>query len=279
MRSTLSWPLAVLRRKQYSTLCSIYRNGDNMPQAELTPVDKERYKCQMLIDGFGEACQLKLAGSTIGVVGLGGLGSAACQYLAAAGVGKIIIADRGSLEIEDLGRQVLHWELDVTELRTKVESAAWKLRRLNSRVQTVKVPEEIDDRNVDAYFGDAEVMLDCTNDEAAHSVLNRFCVSRRVPLVFAAVNQFSGELTTVIPGETPCINCLSLEHRLEKGSGSVIAAAAGIFGILQAVETVKLLTGYGSPLVSQLLLGDAACNAWETIDVRRRKDCEVCGHL
>ncbi|MDD1769478.1 MAG: HesA/MoeB/ThiF family protein [Methanomassiliicoccales archaeon] len=242
-------------------------------------MDRERYKCQMLIDGFGEDAQARLSKSTVGVVGLGGLGSAACQYLAVAGVGKIIIADRQSLEVADLGRQVLHWELDVTELRTKVESAAWKLRRLNSRVETVKVLETIDDHNVGLFYDGAEVMLDCTNDDISHAVLNRFCVSKRLPLVFAAVNRFSGMLTTVVPGKSPCLSCLSSELRSGAPSTSVIAAAGGVFGTLQAIEAVKLLTGYGAPLVSRLLSGDTGCNAWNLVEVTRRKDCDVCGRL
>jgi molybdopterin/thiamine biosynthesis adenylyltransferase len=250
-----------------------------MPQSELTPVDRERYKCQMLIEGFGEAAQIKLAKSTVGVVGLGGLGSSACQYLAAAGVAKIIIADRQTLEIADLGRQVLHWELDVTAFRAKVESAAWKMRRLNSKVETIKVAEAIDDKNVDSFFHDANIVLDCTNDNLAHATLNHYCVSKRVPLVFAAVNRFSGKMTVVMPGESPCVNCLSSELRPDGDSTQVIAAAAGVFGALQAIEAIKLLTGHGTPLISKLLVGDMGCNSWETIDVSRRRDCQVCGKL
>jgi len=250
-----------------------------MQQDELTSVDRERYRCQMLIEGFGEDAQRKLAGSVIGVVGLGGLGSSACQYLAIAGAGRLIIADKEGLEVDDLGRQVLHWELDVAELRTKVDSAAWKLRRLNSRVQTTKVPEEINASNVDSFFHDAQVLLDCTNDQDSHSMLNRYCVSRRIPLVFASVDRFSGVVTTVVPGVSPCLNCISSELISRDPAPHLIAAAAGVFGALQAIETVKLSTGYGQPLIGRLLRGDASCNAWTMLDVSRNEMCEVCGSL
>lgn len=250
---------------------------DIMPQSDLTLLERERYRCQMGMEGFGEEAQLKLRGSTVGVVGLGGLGSVACQYLAAAGVGRLIIADPRTLEASDLGRQIMHWELDVRGVRTKAESLSWKLKRLNSRVKVEKVEEAVRGDNAGALLREADALLDCTNDKEGHRALNGFAVAQGVPLVVGAVHGSLGRLMVVVPGRTACLLCATPGLGPGPGGEEVMATAAGAIGALQANEAIKLLAGYGAPLAGRLLTMDLACNRYQLSEVSRGEGCELCG--
>ncbi|MEM2943861.1 MAG: ThiF family adenylyltransferase [Methanomassiliicoccales archaeon] len=239
----------------------------------------ERYSRQIMIEGFGEDGQRKLAEATIGIMGQGGLGSPVSTYLAAAGVGRLILVDYQIPDISNLNRQVLHWEEDVEKRTPKVQSAAWKLTRLNSSIEVIPKMVKVTDENIDSVFEGADLIIDCLDDFTPRYMLNDYCIRKKMPLIHGAVEGFHGQITTIIPGETPCLRCLFPKPPPKKGIFPIIGVTAGIFGILEAAEAIKLITHLGEPLKSKLLIGDLLYQYWEAIEVCRTDKCPVCSHL
>ncbi len=232
-----------------------------------------------MLPSFGTKGQKKLENATVGVLGVGGLGCPASLYLAAAGVGKIILVDCQAPEISNLNRQVLHWERDVSDRTQKSISAASKLKKFNSSIEiesrTVLVTEE----SIADVFPDVNVVLDCLDDFDPRYVLNDFCVSQSVPFVHGAVEGFHGQITTIVPGMTPCLKCIFPRTPPRKDVFPILGATAGVFGTMQASEAIKLITGVGQPLTSKLLVGDLLYQEWDTIALSRVDGCPVCRHL
>jgi molybdopterin/thiamine biosynthesis adenylyltransferase len=244
-------------------------------KTSLTPRDKERYRRNISVEGFGEKGQLKLSRSTVGIVGLGGLGSPAAMYLAAAGVGGLILADDQAAELSNLNRQLLHWENDVTASKSKVESASWKLMEMRSDLRIEGREDRVIPTNVADLMKDADVVLDCTDNFDVRMALNSFCVEADVPFVHAAVEGMYGQLTTVVPGKSPCLRCLFTSNPPRK-EVPVLGPTAGVLGALQAMEAIKLITKVGDPLTGKLLVIDLRCNSYEIVVVDRDEKCPVC---
>jgi len=241
----------------------------------LTENDRERYRRSISVDGFGEKGQQKLMRSTVGIVGVGGLGSPAAMYLAAAGVGGLLLADDQTAELSNLNRQVLHWENDVKAQKSKVESASWKLREMRSDLRIDAVEEKIGPANIAELMEKADVILDCTDNFDVRMALNTFCVDADVPFVHAAVEGMFGQLTTVVPGKSPCLKCLFTTNPPRK-EVPVLGPTAGVLGTLQAMEAIKVLTKVGDPLTGKLLVIDLRCNSYEIVPVERDEKCPVC---
>ena len=250
-----------------------------MEREDLSLRDRDRYRRQLIIEGFGEGSQLKLKQATVGVLGVGGLGSPATMYLAAAGVGRILLVDDQIPEMSNLNRQILHWLRDVSASRLKVESASWKIKEMNEEVQVLERCERVTIESISSVLGEADVILDCTDNFETRYALNSFCVERRKPFVHAGVEGMFGQITTIVPGETPCLKCLFPNPPPKKGELPILGAAAGVFGSMQTAEAIKLITGVGEPLKGQMLLGDLRTNVWERIEVKRKESCPVCSHL
>jgi molybdopterin-synthase adenylyltransferase len=239
--------------------------------------DRCRYLRQMAIEGFGESAQSSLKESTVTVMGVGGLGSPASMYLAAAGVGRMILVDFQSPELSNLNRQVLHWEEDVKNGTMKADSAANKIRKMNSDIEIVPKVAKIGVDDLCEVVEDTDVIVDCLDNFDARRLLNLHCVKERVPMVHAAVEGFSGQLTVVVPGRTPCLECLFPYPLAKKPLIPIIGFTAGVFGCMEAAEAVKLITGIGEPLVGRMLAGDLSNNYWDIIEVERNDRCPVCG--
>jgi len=248
-----------------------------MSTARLSAKEREKYSRQMVMEGFGEKAQLKLKGATVGILGVGGLGSPASMYLAAAGTGHLILADDQKVERSNLNRQLLHWEQDAESSRYKVESAAEKLKGLNSDLMLTLRTERIHKNNIALLLDDADIMLDCTDNFETRMVLNAFCVSTKKPFVHAGVEGMAGQITTIVPGRSPCLRCLFPRLPPQKTSIPILGAAAGVFGSMQAVEAMKLITGVGQPLIGRMLVADLGCNSWDVIEIEPDPDCPVCG--
>ncbi len=170
----------------------------------LSERERERYARQLPI--LGEEGQEILRLSSVCVAGAGGLGCPVALYLAAAGVGHIRIVDPDRVDRSNLNRQILHAEPDIS--RFKVESAAEKLRRLNPDIRIEPMPVAIDEGNADQLTGGMHLLLDALDSYSARYLLNRIAHERDIPLVHAAVSGFHGQITTIIPGETPCLRCI-----------------------------------------------------------------------
>ncbi|MEM1509836.1 MAG: HesA/MoeB/ThiF family protein [Thermofilaceae archaeon] len=231
----------------------------------------QRYARQ--ISFWGLESQEKLASSTVLVAGLGGLGSAVTLYLVAAGVGRLILVDSDSVSLSDLNRQVLHWTRDIG--RMKVDSAAEKLHELNPGVEIERMKASFKPTSkMRELVRASAVVVDCLDNWKSRLALNEVCVKLGKSLVHASIEGMQGHLTVVAPG-TPCLKCI-FKNPPDKASVPVIAPIAGILGAAEALETLKLITGYGKPLTGKLLVYDGFSNTVEVFEAEKRFNCPVC---
>jgi len=240
----------------------------------LSERELERYDRQIMIPGIGVEGQERLKSTTVAVVGVGGLGCPASLYLAAAGFGRIILIDEGRFELSNLNRQIHGWQRDIGRL--KVEAAKEKLTALNPDVevetQTIKLTEE----NVDEALGEADIVVDGLDNWRARFLVNEHCVQHRKPFIHAGVRGLYGQMTTIKPGEGPCLRCILPQNPPEAERFPVLGATPALFAALQVIEAVKLVTGLGKPLVGRLLLINGEEMRFEIIEVKRNPNCPIC---
>lgn len=242
----------------------------------LTQDEAERYARQMLLDGWGEPGQLSLKSSTVFIAGAGGLGSPVAIYLAVAGVGHIRICDSDVLELTNLNRQVLHDHTRVGD--NKALSAQQTLALVNPNVEVTPIVDRIDENSVDALVGEADIILDCLDNFQTRYVINRCAIRKKVPLVHGSIWGMEGRLSVFQVPATPCLQCLVPEPP-PKGLFPVVGATPGVIGTLQALETLKHLTGVGSNLKGELLVWDGTRMKFSTFRIRQDPDCPACGTL
>jgi molybdopterin/thiamine biosynthesis adenylyltransferase len=221
---------------------------------------------------IGTEGQERLQAATVLVAGAGGLGSPVLLYLAAAGVGRLIIADCDAVEETNLNRQVLHWERDVG--RRKVRSAEEKLRAFDPAVEVVAVDERITEDNAGRIAADARIIIDCLDNFAARFALNDAALDRGIPFVHGAVRGFHGQVTTMVPGQTACMRCLYASVP-PAAPVPVLGTTAGVVGMIQANEAIKYLAGTGGLLCDRLLIWDGARSLAEEMHIARDPGC-VC---
>jgi adenylyltransferase/sulfurtransferase len=238
----------------------------------LSGTESERYLRQIPL--IGEEGQEKLRGAKILIVGAGGLGTPAALYLAAAGVGQIRIIDPDRVDRTNLNRQILHTEKDIG--RPKVHSAAEKLRALNPEVEIEPIEDALREENSDPLVRGMDLLLDALDNFQARYILNRAAVSCGIPLIHAAVNGLSGQMTTVIPGKTPCLECI-FPHPPPAARPPVLGITAGMLGLLQAGEALRLLLSQNAVAANRLLVWDGREASLEYIPMDRDPCCRVCG--
>jgi adenylyltransferase/sulfurtransferase len=241
----------------------------------LTSKESLRYSRQIAIPGFGKKGQLKLKRAHVFVAGLGGLGSPASVYLVAAGVGHLTIIDEQRVDMTNLNRQILHWELDVG--RSKAASAVEKLYGMNPNVKVDSKLQKITSKNVDGLIEGADVIVDGTDNYPTRYLLNEACVRNRIPFVHGAVEGMVGQMMTIVPGKGPCLRCLVPQKPPKKPLFPVLGATPGVIGCLQAMETIKLITGIGEPLVGRLLIFNGDDMTFSEIKIKQNPRCPVCG--
>jgi len=245
----------------------------------------ERYDRHLRLAGVGLEGQRRLAGSSVLLLGAGGLGSPAALYLAAAGVGRLRIVDDDVVERSNLQRQVLHAESAIG--RPKVESARERLLALNPGIRVEAVRERLRAANVEALLAGVDVVLDGSDNFATRYLLNAACVRLGLPLVHAAVERFHGQASVFVraaPGgpKAPCYRCLHPEPpgadaAPDCAEAGVLGVLPGLLGLLQATETLKLLLGLGEPLAGRLLLVDALGLRFREVALAADPDCTTCG--
>lgn len=229
------------------------------PQALETKL-KRKYIRQIILKEIGEQGQLKLSESKVAVIGAGGLGSPCLLYLAAAGVGNLRVIDFDSVEISNLHRQILHGEERV--LSNKAKSAQLTLNRLNSDVEVVPIAERLSSSNVDRLIGNADLVIDGSDNFETRYVVNDFCVQKKIPLLFAGIFKFEGQLTYFDGKSGPCLRCLYPQEAPPELAPScqdagVLGAFVGSVGCLQAMEAIKFLAnGHPSLKAGELLVFD-----------------------
>jgi len=241
----------------------------------LSPFEFERYDRQIRISGFGVEGQIKLKNSRVAVVGIGGLGCAAATYLVAAGVGKIILIDKEKFELSNLNRQILGYQQDLGRL--KVEVAKAKLEAFNPEVEIEAVPIELSEENVEDVIDDVDVVVDCLDNWETRFLINDYCVLKDIPLVHAAVSELYGQITTIIPKKSPCLKCIFYKIPTTQAEAiPILGAVPAALASLEVVETIKLLTGIGEPLIGRMLFLDFRRMIFDTIQLSKRSDCPTC---
>ncbi len=255
----------------------------DMPRV-LTLAERERYGRHLTIPEVGERGQARLLNSTVLMVGAGGLGSPAAFYLAAAGVGKMILIDDDVVDRSNLQRQILHTDDRVGT--SKVESARATLTALNPAIEVVTHATRLTSANVDELFAGVDVVVDGSDNFATRYLVNDACVKLGIPNVHGSIFRFDGQVSVFWPsyGERrgPCYRCLFPEPPPADMAPScaeagVLGVLPGIIGTLEAIETVKILLGIGDPLVGRLLVYDALRQRFTELKVEHNPECPRCG--
>lgn len=241
-----------------------------------------RYSRQILLGDFDIAGQERLLAARVLVVGLGGLGCPAALYLAAAGVGELLLADDDAVEISNLQRQIAHGDADIGS--NKARSAAASVAALNPATRVEVIERRLTEADLPALLARVDLVLDATDNYATRFALNRGCIAAGLPLVSAAAVRSEAQLAVFDPHRGgPCYRCLYTpgddDTALNCAESGVLAPLVGVVGSMQAFEALKILSGFGEPLRGALLVMDFA-----TVDIRRltlnaRSDCPDCSHI
>ncbi|MEW5792161.1 MAG: HesA/MoeB/ThiF family protein [Pseudomonadota bacterium] len=241
-----------------------------------------RYSRQILLPGIDVAGQERLLASRVLILGLGGLGSPVAQYLAAAGIGELWLADGDRVDWSNLQRQIVHDEAHVG--MNKAESAALRLRALNPAVRLRLLPTFADADTLPAWVAAVDLVLDCTDNFASRFAVNAACRAAGKPLISAAAIRFEGQVYTFDPrlADSPCYACLYPPHLADSGEDTcsrsgILGPMVGLLGSLQALEAVKLLAGLGSALAGQVLMVDGLTQEWRRMRLPKDPACAVCG--
>jgi molybdopterin/thiamine biosynthesis adenylyltransferase len=245
---------------------------------EQTVFEKGFYSRQTILKELGDAGQQKLAKSKVAIVGLGGLGTVSSLYLALAGVGKIRLIDQDTIETHNLHRQILY---NIDDLHyPKTEVAAKRLEKQNPLVNVEAIPENVNASNVERLLRDVDCVVDGLDNMVTRYLVNRACVKLNIPYVFGAAIGIEGNMSVFAPPETGCLDCLlpnlSDSDMLTCNTRGVLGATTGIIGALEAMETIKLLTGMGSTLKNKLLVCDFSDMDFTTIDISKNTQCPIC---
>jgi molybdopterin/thiamine biosynthesis adenylyltransferase/rhodanese-related sulfurtransferase len=275
----------------YTRLVSV-EGGTTRWQAEGLPMSEpdaeqadfhDRYSRHLRLPEVGEAGQRRLEAARVAMVGAGGLGSPAAFYLAAAGVGTLVLADDDVVDRSNLQRQILHTQARVGQPKTA--SAAATLNALNPRVRVEAFDERIHAGNVERLIAQADVVIDGADNFPARYLLNDACVKLGKPLVYGAVHRFEGQVGVFDAGrhrgQAPCYRCLFPEPPPPEAApncaeAGVLGVLPGVIGVLQATEAIKLILGLGEPLAGRLLHFDALGLRFRETRLRPDPDCAVC---
>ncbi len=243
--------------------------------SELSEDDRSIYEWQLDVPGFGEEGQAKLRNATALVSRAGGLGGPICFSLAAAGIGKLIIAHAGDLRLDDLNRQILMRSDGVGKPR--VESIRETLAEFNPRIAVDAVPENIGEENVAELVDQADIVFGAAPLFEERLLLNRECVSRGIPLVDCAMFSLEGHVIPILPGRTACLACLYPEMPPHwKRRFPVIGAVSALAANIGVMEGIKILSGLQQSQAGKMLHFDTATMNFQKILLHRNPDCAVC---
>jgi molybdopterin/thiamine biosynthesis adenylyltransferase len=241
-------------------------------------VSSEFYSRQTILSELGTAGQQKLRGSKVTVVGLGGLGSVSTFFLALAGVGRLRLVDQDIVELNNLHRQVLY---DLEDLRyPKVEAAARRLGKINPELVVEPMPENLNSDNFRTLLADSDCVVDGLDNMQTRYLINRYCVETKTPFIFGGAIGMEGNVAALRSPDTPCLECILPGLKDTElptcDTRGVLGATTGIVGAIQAMETIKTLANIEPQSKGRLLIFDFAQSEYRTVDLRIRRDCEVC---
>jgi molybdopterin/thiamine biosynthesis adenylyltransferase len=242
----------------------------------LSPSELERYNRQILIPDFGSEGQRKLKTSKVVVAGIGGLGCLSSLYLAAAGVGKMVLVDKGKFKLSDLNRQILCRQKDIGLFKAKVGKE--KLEALNPEIQVEGLVAEITKESAYDVIRGADVVVDGLDNWRTRFVLNDYCVIQGIPFVHAGVSALHGQMITIVPGKGPCLRCVFPKEPPEVEKIPVLGATPALLAALQVTDVIKVITGLGKPLVGRMLFLNGKEMAFETVEMKRSPKCPICSN-
>ncbi|MGB9613695.1 MAG: molybdopterin-synthase adenylyltransferase MoeB [Candidatus Margulisiibacteriota bacterium] len=240
----------------------------------------ERYSRQILLPQVGGKGQEKLLSAKVLIIGVGGLGSPIAAYLAGAGIGTLGIVDSDAVELNNLHRQIIYTTEDVG--KRKVLVAQERLQKMNSDVKVIPYDLRLTSENIMEIIGDYDVIVDGSDNFPTRYLVNDACVLAKKTLVHGAFFRFEGQAMVIKPGEGPCYRCLFSEPP-PPGSvpscqeAGVLGALAGVIGLIQATEALKLILGIGEPLIGKLIIFNALEMSFRKVKVPKDKNCPVCG--
>ncbi|WP_058914227.1 HesA/MoeB/ThiF family protein [Entomohabitans teleogrylli] len=244
----------------------------------MNDTDFMRYSRQLLLEDIALEGQEKLRASRVLIVGLGGLGSPAALYLAAAGVGQLILADDDAVHLSNLQRQILFTSDDIDQ--PKSLAARQRLAQLNPGVELIAIEQRLQGDALHQSVRDASVVLDCSDNMVTRQAINAACVALNTPLITASAVGFGGQLMVLLPPWSHgCYRCLwpdDSEPLRNCRNAGIVGPVVGVMGTLQALEAVKLLCGM-TPASGTLRLFDARAHQWRTLQLQRAAHCPVCG--
>lgn len=246
---------------------------------KLNPVERRLYRRHIALEQVGEAGQQRLLTSRVLVIGLGGLGSAAAYYLAAAGIGVIGIADSDRVELSNLQRQILHDRNDVGKMKTF--SAQEKLMALRPDLQLLIHTLRVTRENAVAIVRRYDFVIEATDNFHSKFLVNDACMQAGKAFSHAGIAEFCGQTMTVVPGEGPCLRCIfegppPPEAGVDDHETGVLGTVAGVVGTIQATEAIKYLLGHGTLLVGRLLTWDALAMTFREIQLPAERRCSTC---
>jgi len=241
----------------------------------LTKNDLVRYQRQILYPDLGEKGQGKLKQSHVVVAGLGGLGCASSLYLTCAGIGHVTLIDCDRVELSNLNRQVLHYEEDIGD--KKPFSAAQKLSKLNSSIEVTPVFRKITAQNARKVIKGANLVIDGMDNFKTRFIVNKACVAEGIPFIHGGVHGLFGEVTTILPGRTPCLACIFPEFPHGKLELPVFGVTPALIAILQVTEAIKLLAGFGTLLTGKMLYFNGDTMDFTVCNLTKNRNCRVCG--
>ena len=253
----------------------------NMPDNEITFNDEQllHYSRQIMLPHFGIEGQQRLHDAHVVIMGIGGLGSPAAMYLAAAGVGTLTLVDFDTVDDSNLQRQIVHSVDSIGD--SKVNSARETLLNINPETTIHCIDERLAQQALETLISDVDCVIDATDNFDSRFLINRACVSSKVALVSAAAIQFEGQISVfdMRKKDSPCYACLYAERGEENTNCSdngILAPVVGILGSMQALEAIKLICEIGDSLQNRLLIFDALALQWRTMKLQKDPDCPVC---
>lgn len=245
----------------------------------LTQQEQLRYSRQIMLKNIGDEGQVALSNAKVLIVGMGGLGNPVSLYLAAAGVGTLIIADGDTVDISNLQRQILFTEQDIN--KNKADTASEKLQQHNNNITIEVIDEMLDEELCNYYFPDVDIVIDCTDNINTRYLVNKYCVKHKTPLIVGAATGFDGQQMVVDPRDdnSACYQCLfpaskkaPINNCQTTGIlGPILAIVAG----MQSLQAIKLLTG-NSVQINQLNLFDGLSNQWQQFTMKKQTSCPIC---
>ncbi len=247
----------------------------------LTDNEMLRYNRQIILKNFDFDGQEALKLSSVLILGAGGLGCAASQYLTVAGVGKITLIDDDQVELSNLQRQVLHTDENIG--LDKVESAKSALKNLNPHINIETINRRLNDNDLETMIHSHTLVVDCSDNVTTRNQLNRLCFSTKTPLISGAAIRMEGLIIVFTYNEEEaCYQCLSTlfgEQALTCVEAGIMAPVVGIIGATQALEAIKVIAGYGVPCSGKLLTFDALNLSWREVRLNKNQHCPVCNNI